>query len=137
MASIIEAEAVQDKERPIIAGVFYNRLKKRMPLGADPTVCYAVRKFGKGLTHEDLAVQSPYNTRIHPGLPPGPIGNAGALSLKAAMEPEETPMLFFMAKYDGSQEHYFTATFEEHLKMKRIANQTLKLRMSENNRAGN
>lgn len=121
MASIVEGEAMVDSERPLIAGVFYNRLKKRMPLGADPTVCYVVRKYGQPLTKKDLQIESPYNTRRYVGLPPGPILNPGAASLAAAINPAETAMLYFVAKDDGSREHFFTATNGEHVRMKQVA----------------
>jgi len=101
MASIVEGEAAVNTERPLIAGVFYNRLKKRIPLGADPTICYAVHKFGRPLTKSDLQVNSPYNTRLFPDLPPGPILNPGEASLVAALNPAQTDMLYFVAKDDG------------------------------------
>ncbi|MFH0918997.1 MAG: endolytic transglycosylase MltG [Fibrobacterota bacterium] len=118
LASIIEGEAVIDSERTIIAGVFYNRLRKRMPLGADPTVRYAVRNYTTPLTKSQLAIKSPYNTRLYRDLPPGPINNPGEASLRAALCPAKTPMLFFVAKVDGSYGHFFTATHDEHLRMK-------------------
>jgi len=121
MASIIEGEAMVAHERPLIAGVFYNRLKESMPLGADPTVRFALRKYREPLTRSDLSIESPYNTRIHKDLPPGPVGNPGAASICAAIHPEATEMLYFVAKYDGSKEHYFTSTNSEHLKKKRLA----------------
>lgn len=128
MASIIEAEAVIKEEREIISGVFYNRLRKRMPLGADPTVCYAFRKTGPQLTKSDLSRDHPYNTRVRRGLPPGPIGSPGEASLRAAISPASTPFLYFVARYDGTNGHYFTTTYEEHLVMKRLAEETLQRR---------
>jgi UPF0755 protein len=124
MASIVEGEAAVNREGPMISGVFYNRLNKNMRLGADPTICYAVHKFGKPLTKSDLQVNSPYNTRLYPGLPPGPILNPGRASLAAAVSPAETRMLYFVAKDDGSRRHYFTATHQEHLRMKQRARET-------------
>jgi UPF0755 protein len=121
MASIIEGEAMVAHERPLIAGVFYSRLAKSMPLGADPTIRFALKKYKQPLTRRDLKVDSPYNTRIHTQLPPGPIGNPGASSLQAAMHPSKTSLLYFVAKEDGSREHYFTATNRQHEKMKQRA----------------
>lgn len=125
LASIVEREAVLAEERPRIAGVFYNRLEAQDMLGADPTVQFAisllpgsVEEFGywkKELTREDLKVESPYNTREVPGLPPGPIANPGLDSIKAVANPEETDFYYFVAngvKGDGS--HVFAVTFEEH-----------------------
>jgi UPF0755 protein len=131
MASIVEAEAVVDEEREIIAGVFYNRLQKRMTLGADPTVCYAFRKTGPQLTKSDLAKDHPYNTRVRRGLPPGPIGNPGEASLRAAITPAKVDFLYFMARYDGTHGHYFTSTYEEHKEMKSLAEATLARRRLE------
>jgi UPF0755 protein len=124
LASIVEREAVQPDERPLIAGVFLNRLRLGMPLGADPTVQYAladdpqsVERFGfwkQGLTLEDLEVESPYNTYVNGGLPPGPIANPGLDSLEAVAYPAETSYLYFVAREDGS--HVFAETLEEHLR---------------------
>jgi UPF0755 protein len=124
LASIVEREAVQPDERPLIAGVFLNRLRLGMPLGADPTVQYAlagdpqsVERFGfwkQGLTLEDLEVESPYNTYVNGGLPPGPIANPGLDSLEAVAHPAETGYLYFVAREDGS--HVFAETLEEHLR---------------------
>ncbi len=123
MASIIEREAVVPSERPLMAGVFYNRLKLDMKLDTDPTVQYAVAsvdpsshlKYGwwkTGLTQEDLEVDSPYNTYKYSGLPPGPICNPGLASLVAAIDPTPSDYLYFVAKPDGS--HAFAKTLEEH-----------------------
>jgi UPF0755 protein len=121
MASIVEGEAAVAHERSLIAGVFYNRIEKGINLWADPTIRYALRKFQGPLTKSDLAVRSPYNTRIYPGLPPGPICNPGEGALKAAADPAQTDKLYFVAKYDGSREHYFTASNREHVQMKRVS----------------
>ncbi len=125
LASIVEREAVLDKERPLIAGVFYNRLAAGDVLGADPTVQYAVsllpgavEQFGywkKDITLQDLEIDSPYNTRKVPGLPPAPIANPGLASIKAVAQPENTKMYYFVADAkadDGS--HVFAETFAEH-----------------------
>jgi UPF0755 protein len=125
LAAIVEREAVVAEERPLIAGVFLNRLRAGLPLQADPTVQYAltlgpasVEQFGywkKDLTLDDLKYDSPYNTYVYAGLPPGPIANPGLDSMRAVVRPAETEFLFFVAKGDGSGEHAFAETLEEHL----------------------
>lgn len=119
LASIVEKEAIHAEERPLIAGVFFNRLKVRMPFGSDPTVEYALNKHQgeRGLSLRDVAVDSPYNTYKHAGLPPGPIANPGAASLKAVLAPDTTPYMYFVARGDGS--HVFTHTYAEHLAAQR------------------
>lgn len=119
LASIVELEAQSPPERPLIAGVFYNRLRLRMPLGSDPTVEYALgwKQGSKGLTFKDVKVDSPYNTYRNAGLPPGPIANPGLASLKATLNPQETPLLYFVARGDGT--HHFSRTYEEHLAAQR------------------
>jgi UPF0755 protein len=114
LASIIEKEAAIASERPLISGVFHNRLKKRIPLGADPTTRYVLGKFSGPLLASDLALQSPYNTRLHTGLPPGPICSPGLASLTAALCPQQTTMLYFVARWDGSGSHDFSMTYQEH-----------------------
>ncbi|MEB3222793.1 MAG: endolytic transglycosylase MltG [Candidatus Sericytochromatia bacterium] len=115
MASIVEKEAVHPDERPTIGGVFYNRLATRMPFGSDPTVEYALGRHQgeRGLTFKDVAVDSPYNTYKHPGLPPGPIANPGLASIRAAVHPARTDLLYFVARGDGT--HVFTKTYRDHL----------------------
>ncbi len=125
LASIVEREAVVAEERPLIAAVFLNRLRAGLPLQADPTVQYAltlapgsVEQFGywkEELTLDDLTYDSPYNTYVYAGLPPGPIANPGLDALKAVVSPADTQYLFFVAKGDGSGEHAFAETLEEHL----------------------
>lgn len=119
LASIVELEAQSPPERPLIAGVFYNRLRLRMPLGSDPTVEYALgwKQGSKGLSFKDVKVDSPYNTYRYPGLPPGPIANPGLASLKATLNPESTSLLYFVARGDGT--HEFTRTYAEHLAAQR------------------
>jgi UPF0755 protein len=115
LASLIEKETGQGSERRLISGVFHNRLKHSMLLQCDPTVIYALRLTNdyKGtLTRADLQKQSPYNTYVTPGLPPGPICNPGAAAIQAAMNPETTDKLYFVSKNDGT--HYFSATLQEH-----------------------
>lgn len=118
IASIVEKEATVAWERARIAGVFHNRLKLGYPLGADPTVRYALRKFSGPLKVSELNSSSPYNTRRFTGLPPGPICSPGKASLQAAIAPAETKDLYFVAKWDGSGEHDFSRTNEEHTRKK-------------------
>jgi len=118
IASIVEKEATVAWERARIAGVFHNRLKLGYPLGADPTVRYALRKFNGPLKVSELNSSSPYNTRKYTGLPPGPICSPGKASLQAAMTPADTKDLYFVAKWDGSGEHDFSRTNEEHTRKK-------------------
>jgi UPF0755 protein len=115
LASLVERETPQKDERPLVAGVFYNRLKLGDPLQCDPTVQYALALEGR---HEqdvkpaDLATDSPYNTYAHRGLPPGPIANPGKASLEAALAPAETDYLYFVANDQGG--HFFSRTLAEH-----------------------
>ena len=115
LASLVERETPKKDERPLVAGVFENRLRKDMMLQCDPTVIYALEQDGRyngTLTGADLHVHSPYNTYEHTGLPPGPIGNPGEASLRAALHPAETDYLYFVANTQGG--HFFSATLEEH-----------------------
>jgi len=115
MASIIEGETRFEPEKKTIAGVYYNRLKKKMKLEADPTVQYALPDGPKKrLMFSDLKFPSPYNTYLNKGLPPGPINNPGWGSILAALYPEENKYLYFAAKGDGS--HRFAETYDEHKK---------------------
>lgn len=115
MASIIEGETRYEPEKKTIAGVYYNRLKKRMRLEADPTVQYVLPDGPKKrLTYSDLKYVSPYNTYLNRGLPPGPINSPGLSSIMAALEPENNKYLYFVAKGDGS--HRFAETYEQHKK---------------------
>ena len=118
LASIVEKEATLDSERSRIAAVFHNRLKLGYPLGADPTVRYALKKFNGPLRVSELNSSSPYNTRKYTGLPPGPICSPGKKSLAAVIEPASTNELYFVAKWDGSGEHDFSLTNEEHERKK-------------------
>jgi UPF0755 protein len=115
LASLVERETPLADERRVVAGVFENRLQKRMPLQCDPTVIYALEREGKytgNLLLADLRIDSPYNTYRHSGLPPGPIGNPGEASLRAAIFPAVTDYLYFVANTRGG--HFFSATLAEH-----------------------
>jgi UPF0755 protein len=115
LASLVERETPKPEERPLVAGAFANRLQKRIPLQCDPTVIYALQDAGRyngRLTGTDLHFESPYNTYAHPGLPPGPIGNPGEASLRAALDPAKTDYLYFVANTQGG--HFFAATLAEH-----------------------
>jgi UPF0755 protein len=116
LASIVEKETGLPQERPKVAGVFLNRLKRGMKLQSDPTVIYAVTRgkgsLGRGLKRSELTVADPYNTYHSSGLPPGPIANPGRESLMAVAQPDETDALYFVA--DGSGGHVFSATLAEH-----------------------
>jgi UPF0755 protein len=114
LASIVEAETQLDEERPIIAGVYFNRLKKRMRLEADPTVEYAIPDGPRRLSYSDLRLDSPYNTYRYYGLPPGPINSPGRKSILAVLYPEKHSFLYFVA--NGSGGHTFSRTYSEHRK---------------------
>ena len=113
IASMIEREASTKRDRPLIASVLYNRLKQGEPLGIDATLRYVLRDQTRALTQSDLALQSPYNTRIHQGLPPTPIGNPGIASIQAAAHPANTKFLFFVVKPCGNGEHAFSTTLSQ------------------------
>lgn len=115
LASLVERETPKPEERPLVAGAFTNRLHKGMLLQCDPTVIYALEQVGRyngTLTLKDLRYESPYNTYVNLGLPPGPIGNPSEESLKAALHPEQTDYLYFVANTHGG--HFFAATLAEH-----------------------
>jgi UPF0755 protein len=112
LASLVEKEARVDAERPVIAAVFHNRLKHRMPLQSDPTAVYDLPEFSGPVTHEHLQRTSAYNTYQISGLPPGPICNPGAKSIQAALYPAEVPYVYFVSKADGT--HQFSTTLAEH-----------------------
>ena len=115
LASLVERETPNSDERPLVAGVFYNRLRLGYALQCDPTVQYAFQLDGRverNVHPADLRIDSPYNTYEHRGLPPGPIANPGEASLKAALSPAQTDYLYFVANAQGG--HYFSKTLAEH-----------------------
>ena len=112
LASIIEGEAIYNSERPIISGVYHNRLNRGMRLQADPTIQYIIDDGPRRLLYKDLQIESPYNTYKNKGLPPGPINSPGAESLKAALYPDKNNYLFFVATGDGY--HTFTTNEKDH-----------------------
>jgi UPF0755 protein len=121
MASIIQREAMVEAEMPLIASVFYNRLAIGMKLQTDPTVQYALGYnaaqgtwWTNQLSGNDMQFDSPYNTYLYPGLPPGPISNPALAALTAVAFPAESPYYYFQAKCDGSGLHNFSETFEQH-----------------------
>lgn len=128
LASIIEKETPLTEEKPLISAVFYNRLRKNIPLQSDPTVIYGIKNFNGNLTKEDLIRPSPYNTYIKTGLPPTPICNPGRESIRAALLPADVPYLYFVSRNDGS--HYFSSNLEEHnkavLKYQKFLNKIVK-----------
>ncbi len=117
LASIVEKETAKAEERPLIAAVFLNRLKRRMRLESDPTVIYGMENFNGNITRKDLKTHTRYNTYRIKGLPPGPIANPGEESMKAVLFPPEEPYLYFVSKNNGS--HHFSRTFSEHNRMVR------------------
>ena len=123
IASMVEREVVDPAERPLVAGVIYNRLKRKMRLDIDATVQYAVGEW-RELTAKDLASDSPYNTRKFAGLPPGPIANPGLASIEAAARPKQSAFLYYVAREDGTNRHYFATTIDafETLKSRARAN---------------
>ena len=112
LASIVEKETGRPEERPIIASVFLNRLKRGMRLESDPTVIYGLERFDGNLRKKDLAQESPYNTYVIRGLTPGPICSPGLEAIKAVIFPAKTDYLYFVSKNDGS--HQFSKTLSEH-----------------------
>ena len=115
LASIVEKEALLDEERPLIAGVYAHRLRRGIALYADPTVIFALKLLGVwdgNVRKADLKLDSPYNTYVYPGLPPGPICSPAVKSLAAAISPEDTKHLYFVSRNDGS--HVFASSLAEH-----------------------
>ncbi|MBP1924983.1 UPF0755 protein [Sedimentibacter acidaminivorans] len=116
LASIVEKEAVLDEERDVVAATFLNRLDVNMKLQSCATVNYARGEWKERLTNEDISIDSPFNTYIIEGLPPGPINSPGKNSILAVLDPADVDYLFFVAKGDGS--HYFSNNYEDHLAAK-------------------
>lgn len=115
LASLVEKETAKAEERPVVAAVYRNRLKRGMAMQADPTIVYALRRAGKyngNIRRVDLELDSPYNTYKYPGLPPGPIAAPGAASIEAALTPASVPYLYFVSRNDGS--HVFAETLQQH-----------------------
>jgi UPF0755 protein len=117
MASLVERETAVDAERPLVASVFENRLAKKMPLMTDPAVIYGLELEGRwrgAIYQSDLNRDTPYNTYLHAGLPPGPVANPGVKSLHAAMHPAQTDYLYFVAAGANPQGHsLFSRTLDE------------------------
>ena len=115
IASMIDREALVPAERPVVAAVIWNRLRKDMLLQIDATIQYALGKTKPLLTYDDLEIDSPYNTYKHTGLPPTPISNPGLAALKAAAGPTDDKYLYYVARNDGTGRHYFSTTYEQFL----------------------
>jgi UPF0755 protein len=112
LASIIEREAKTDEERHLVSAVYHNRIKKGMPLQADPTAIYGIKSNKHKITRDDLRKKTSYNTYVIKGLPPGPIASPGIKSIIAALYPADAPYLYFVSKNDGT--HHFSKTLSEH-----------------------
>ena len=119
LASIVEKEAQVARERGIISQVFLKRLELDYKLGADPTVKYAMGNAGRRLSFRDIEIDSPYNTYLYPGLPPGPICSPGRGALEATVHPADTDFLYFVANWDGT--HTFTRSLNQHVRAKRVS----------------
>jgi UPF0755 protein len=113
IASMVEEEAQLDEERPLIAAVIYNRLREGIPLGIDATVRFATGNFEEPLTESELAVDSPYNTRVNAGLPPGPISSPGLASIEAAARPADVDYLYYVVEPGTCGEHAFSSSDAE------------------------
>jgi len=114
LASIIEREAVTTEDRKTISGVFYNRLEAEMPLQTDVSVSYALQKHKERISYDDIEIDSPYNLYIHTGLGPGPVNSPSKQSINAALNPNDTNYMYFLADL-GSGNVYFSETYEQHL----------------------
>jgi len=134
LASIVEKEAKIAEERPMVAGVMYNRLHQKIRLEANATLNYVLTNKRAWLTNEQLSEKSAYNTYQHRGLPPTPICNPGLASIRAVLAPADIPYLYYVAKGDGSQ--LFATTFAEHEKNVRLAKQILRAKRRQQKAAG-
>lgn len=126
IASLVEREVVVDEERPIVASVIQNRLKKKMPLQIDATIQYLLDKQKERLLEVDLKVDSPYNTYLNQGLPPGPIASPSLKSIEAALYPEQTDYLYYVTKKDGTNSHLFALTYKQHQKNIKLSEKNVK-----------
>ncbi|MCM8710466.1 endolytic transglycosylase MltG [Clostridium sp. SYSU_GA19001] len=125
MASIVEKEAEAANERPVIASVFYNRLKIKMPMQSCATVEYALGVHKSVYTYKDLEIESPYNTYKVKELPIGPVANPGKDSIIAAAAPAQTNYIYFVSKFDGTKTHFFTKDYNEFLRYKKVSDENL------------
>ncbi|MCA1740129.1 MAG: endolytic transglycosylase MltG [Actinobacteria bacterium] len=116
-ASLIEKESANSEERPIIASIIYNRIRRSMPLQVDATILYVLDESKKRLSLDDLEVDSPYNTYTNTGLPPGPIASPSRESIEAALKPAQTDYLYYVLEADG-EKHFFTDDYDEFLETK-------------------
>jgi len=130
LASIIQGETNINKEMPVIAGVYINRMNKEMRLEADPTIQYIIPDGPRRLLFQDLKINSGYNTYMNKGLPPGPINNPGIDAIKAALNPEEHNFIFFVATGEGG--HKFTEIIRQHLEAVKEYKANLKKNKKEN-----
>ena len=121
----MEKEGKGNQERPIIASVIQNRLHRHMKLQIDATLEYILGRKDV-LTVKDTEVNDPYNTYLYPGLPPGPIASPGMASILAVIHPAHTPYLYYVAKNDGTGEHYFATTYAEQLHNEALSQENLK-----------
>ncbi|WP_254450448.1 endolytic transglycosylase MltG [Cohnella herbarum] len=126
IASLVEREVVADEERPIVSSVIQNRLKKKMPLQIDATIQYLLDKQKERLLEADLKVNSPYNTYLNAGLPPGPIASPSLKSIEAALYPETTDYFYYVTKKDGTNTHLFAVTYKQHQKNIQLSEKNVK-----------
>lgn len=126
IASLIEREVVVDEERPLVSSVIQNRLRKKMPLQIDATIQYLLGKQKERLLQDDLKVESPYNTYLNAGLPPGPIAAPSYKSIEAALYPDDTDYLYYVTKKDGTNTHLFAVTYKQHQRNIQISEQNEK-----------
>lgn len=126
IASLVEREVVVDEERAVVSSVIQNRIKIKMPLQIDATIQYLLDKQKERLLEGDLKVESPYNTYLQVGLPPGPIASPSLKSIEAALYPEETDYLYYVTKKDGTNTHLFAVTYKQHQKNIKLSEKNVK-----------